>query len=200
MLQFEIDKERVVLKADQLGIKEVADIWKGDKSPNKEKANKLLLYVYYSMDVDSPFNDLPPDQRDETAFRNVYGPQGSLSKKEQEQVQALKDRYEELNDNSSKRLLRTFSDRIDDMRKLLNDTKPEIERIEDDKGKVSYVHNTSIITKMMTELSKIIEQRDDLEDKIIARQAKGKIRGGNKASYLEKSRMKEQKSTLSGGK
>lgn len=199
MLSFIIERDQVIIDPEVFGIAEVKAVWDNDKSFNKDRSNKIFLYVYYMKDVDSPFIDLEDSKRKETVLRNVYGVDGVLpDETEWGLIEELEKVYDLLNETSEKRLLLMYDKEIDRLRRLIEQTEPSIDSSINAQGVTVYTTNTKIITDAMKALSQLTKDKLDLKEELDKKASKGRVRGNKSLSILEKKQQKKQQDILRG--
>lgn len=196
MLKFTIDKNQVVLEPTQLAIPAIKKIWDSDKSTTKKRANQLLLFVYYFYDLDSPFYDLDEREKEQVCLKNSIG--DKITDDESKMLEELISLYKKLNETSEKRFLAIFDKKIDDLRELLSDTKPEIISNENNQGVTIFTTNTKIITDLMKAFTELSENKQKIVDSLEKRSNNSKIRGDKQLSVLEKKQKNKQKAILVG--
>lgn len=127
MLRFTVNGGVVVLDPSVLLIKEFTDIidyCKGDK----DLSNRLLLYVFFCCDLtdNNPLKDIDYRLKEGQAERRAFGERGRVFKaKEKALIDAAIDAYNFLNETSIERSTIALDRKIDEIRTLLEELKPE---------------------------------------------------------------------------
>jgi hypothetical protein len=102
MKVFDLIDNKVIIKPESLLIIPFSEIWKGDKSKHKEKANKDITFIWFFCDFDSPYFNYEENERAILIKEQVL----EDSKYQiTEIVQKGIDRYKELNLSPSMRML-----------------------------------------------------------------------------------------------
>lgn len=156
-LAFNIRKERIVTDPKFFLFKAFTDIWEWDKSENKDKAHKMLRFVYLLCDIteECPLKDVPVSKREAEALFHAYKDKSyKFTKIERELVSAAIDTYIKYNESAEERLLSEFDWKAEELRNKLEETMPEAET-NIINGVTSFVSNSEIITKALKELDSV---------------------------------------------
>jgi hypothetical protein len=133
------------------------DIWEWDKSEDKEKANKMLRFIYLLCDIteECPLKDVPTQKREAEALFHAYKDKDyKFTKKERELVEAGIECYIKYNETAEERLLGEFDNKAEELRAKLEETMPET--VENFKNDVTtFVSNSEIITRALKELDSV---------------------------------------------
>jgi hypothetical protein len=156
-VSFTIRKERVITDEKFFLFKPFVDIWEWDKSEDKEKANKMLRFIYLLCDIteECPLKDVPSQKREAEALFHAYKDKDyKFTKKERELVTAGIECYIKYNETAEERLLSEFDNKAEELRAKLEETMPET--IENFKNDVTtFVSNSEIITRALKELDSV---------------------------------------------
>ena len=161
MINFKFRKERLVTDAVTYIFHEFVDILEWDKTTDKRKANKMLYFVFLLCDLseENPIRDVPYDHKEEEALFRAYGKKThKFTKRELELVHPAVDTYLKYSKAAEERILEVFDDKAEEIRLVLEETKPETVENEKD-GVVAFSTNTGIITKSLKELDYIKKQK-----------------------------------------
>jgi hypothetical protein len=156
-ISFEIKKERIVTDAKFFLFKPFTDIWDWDKSPNKDKAHKMLRFIYLLCDIteECQLKDVAASKRESEALFHAYKDKDyKFTKKERELVEAGVACYIKNNETAEERLLSEFDHKAEELRDKLEETMPET-TTNTNKGVVKFVTNSDIITKALRELDTV---------------------------------------------
>ncbi len=178
-LQFKFEKEKIVLDAKFFMVKEFVDIWKYDRSKNKEKAHKLLYFIFLLCDIgeDNPLSMVEVKKREEEAkFRAFHDKSKKFTKKETSLLEGAIPIYIELNMTIEERLLEVFDIKAEELKVLLENTTPETVENEDN-GVISFVSNSKLITDALNKLSIIRKNRASIVASIRKEALHEKVRG-----------------------
>lgn len=156
-VSFTIRKERVITDEKFFLFKPFVDIWEWDKSEDKEKANKMLRFIYLLCDIteECPLKDVPTQKREAEALFHAYKDKDyKFTKKERELVEAGIECYIKYNETAEERLLGEFDNKAEELRAKLEETMPET--VENFKNDVTtFVSNSEIITRALKELDSV---------------------------------------------
>jgi hypothetical protein len=156
-VSFTIRKERVITDEKFFLFKPFVDIWEWDKSEDKDKANKMLRFIYLLCDIteECPLKDVPTQKREAEALFHAYKDKDyKFTKKERELVEAGIECYIKYNETAEERLLGEFDNKAEELRAKLEETMPET--VENFKNDVTtFVSNSEIITRALKELDSV---------------------------------------------
>lgn len=166
------------------------EIYDEDNSPNKEDATTFFKYIHIrsQLDPQAPFYTADIHEIDQLARKDIYGDMNydfgmnSLINGNDNADEVLK-KYIEAYSSPENRVILSFNKKIDQFKKLIDDTNPEIKH---NAAKNTYTSNVTLLIKLMTEIEEVITARDRLAQ--IAKKedvGKGKVRAGAKPSLLE---------------
>lgn len=187
-LKFEFRKDKIVIDAKMFLFKEFTDIWNGDRSKDKLKANKMLFFIFLLCDLtsDNPLKDVNSNKREREAKFRAFGDSGkTFSDKEHELLQQGVKRYIDLNSSVEEKVLEVFDKKADDIVKILETTKPE-NATNNINGVVTFESNASIISKALSKLTQIRKNRELLVSAIKNEALSEKVRGQLALSPLDK--------------
>lgn len=156
-ISFEIKKERIVTDAKFFLFKEFVDIWNWDKSEQKDKAHRMLRFIFLLCDIteECQLKDVPANKRESEALFHAYKDKNyKFTKKERALVEAGISCYIKYNETAEERLLDEFDHKAEELREKLEDTTPEAVK-NCDKGVTSFVSNSDIITRALKELDTV---------------------------------------------
>ena len=156
-ISFIIRKEKIVTDEKFFLFKPFTDIWEWDKSENKNKAHKLLRFIYLLCDIteECPLKDVPSQKREAEALFYAYGDKNyQFTKKERSLVEAGIACYTKINETAEERLLGEFDNKAEELRAKLEETMPEAVT-NDSNGVISFTSNSEIITRALRELDTV---------------------------------------------
>lgn len=206
MLKFTILSGKVVIDPTLLMVKEFTDILDYAKS-KEDLGNRLLLYIFYCCDLtnQNPMRDVDFRLKEEQAMSRALGPikKTSFTKKEEALISAAMDAYNFFNESALERAGLTYDQKIDEIRSLLEKTKPELhavyetctcnmcqENVVDIIEK--YVSNDKIIASFAKQLNdlaifklKAMETAKKIENT-------GRVRGDKGSSLIERGVFREE--------
>ena len=178
-LTFNIRKERITTDAKFFLFKAFTDIWDWDKSESKDKAHKMLRFVYLLCDIteECPLKDVAISKREAEALFHAYKDKNyKFTKKERELVSAAIDTYIKYNETAEERLLGEFDWKAEELRNKLEDTMPETETNVIN-GVTSFVSNSEIITKALKELDSVKKSKISVISAIKREALSQRVRG-----------------------
>lgn len=188
-MEFDIKNKRIVVDAHTLMIGPLRAIY--EKLP-EEVSIPALTYIYVGSQIhpDAPFFSARQDEVQELAWRNsLYGTTDDVK----ETLEQYRDKftsvfpeYIEAYSTPEVRMLNTFNHQIDELKDLMQKTKPEIVKSTNpNTAVVTFAHNTDAIQKVMVSLGTLMDTKEKIEAKM-RKEAAGRIRAGKKPSRLEK--------------
>lgn len=189
-MTFSREKNRVQVDAYGLMIDEIRAVWEKDRTRIKEKATALISYIHLSAQVDpeAPFFGAKSSEVKELSARNIWRDDIPRNIEQYDDtIVAYRKAYE----TADVRVLKTFSDKIDEIQELIGEQKPKItENYNDKTGAVSFATNMKIITDAMKDINGLIDEKEKLEQRIkkeLANQIS--TLGQKKPSRLERQQM-----------
>ena len=130
MLKFTLLNGKVVLDPTLVMIKEFTDILDyAKKKKDDDLGNRILLYVFYCCDLtdQNPLRDVDYRLKKSQALSRAFlGKQKTFTAKENDLIDAAIDAYNFLNETSLERATLAYDRKIDEIRSLLENVKPEI--------------------------------------------------------------------------
>lgn len=193
MIKFTMKEGRLQMEHTFLMVPEFVDIWEWDKTKDKKKAHKLLFYVYLMCDLNEecPTKDLNLSNKDQQCRFLVFKDKG-YQFKDDELVLVSKaiEAYILLNEIPEERMLRTYDEKMDQLRELLGDTLPVIrENTNENTGMINFTTNVDIINKALKEVSNLVKAKHDLREAVLAGRGAGHVRGKVKLSPRDKRKL-----------
>lgn len=179
LLQFNSEQE-VEIRPELLSIPEFKTIWGRDKTKKKEKARKELTYIYFFADFRSNLVIFDEKQRREEAIRTIFG--GDSDWQPDEKTQAAVDKYRELQETPSMKLLESALRATGKIQDYF-DSIDFKER--DDKGHP--VYKITDVTRSLKEVEDITKSLKKLREQLRQEQEQGdeRVRGGGSKSLFE---------------
>ena len=169
---------KVVIDPEILVLKPFRDLWKRDRTKEKERALLEIAFIYFMVDPRSDYQYLTDEGQRKQAIKEG---EGLPEKWEPEKVVlAAMDFYNSFKPTSAL-LLEDTRYAVDKLRKLLRDI--DLTQT-DDKGKPIYTLNT--ITATIKQVPSLVKDLDDAE-KAIAKESMvaGKMRGQGEKTIME---------------
>lgn len=178
-LTLTIRKERVVTDAKFFLFKPFTDIWNWDKTEDKDKAHKMLRFIYLLCDIteECPLKDVPSQKREPEALFYAYKDKDyKFTKKEHALVNAGIECYIKCNESAEERLLEEFDLKAEELRNKLEETMPEaVENFNN--GVTSFVSNSEIITRALKELDVVKKSKINVISAIKREALSQRVRG-----------------------
>jgi hypothetical protein len=188
-MTFDIKNKRVIVDVHTLMIGQLRSIY---EKLEEDVAIRALTYIYVGSQIhsDAPFFSARRDEVQELAWNNsLYGaPQDvkNLLTRHKDKFTDVIEPYKKAYSTPEVRMLNTFNHQIDELKDLMDKTKPEIAKsTHPTSGVVSFAHNTDAINKVMISLGSLMDTKDKIEAKM-RKEAAGRVRAGKKPSRLEK--------------
>jgi len=190
MLNFNLQNGKVVLDAYTMMIAEIRQIVE-DFKDNPDEGIRVLTYIHIAsrLDPKAPFFGAKEEEVKELASRNTWRENIPENLSDYDDViTAYKKAYE----GAESRVSIIFTDKIDQISKMIKDTIPEIVAYTTSSGSKGFATNTAIITKAMSDLDNLLDAKEKLQARMQKQVLKeGKIMGKKTPSRLEKRMMKE---------
>lgn len=157
MKLLDIQKNKVVISAEALTIKEFKDIWDSDTSKDKVSATEDLSYVVFMTDRKSPYINYTPDLKESKVISDVIKRKNWKSSPE---VKAACKKYKELHTTASSGLLEDAENGLYKFREYLRNTADQIP--DDEEGKIAtrYLDNIEKIDKLLKTIDSLRERVD----------------------------------------
>ena len=169
---------KVVIDPEILVLKPFRDLWKRDKTKDKEKALLEIAFIYFMLDPRSDYQYITDEEQRKQAIKEG---EGLPAKWEPDKV--LLDAMEFYNSfkSTSALLLEDTRYAVDKLRKLLREV--DLSKT-DDKGKPVYTLNT--ITATIKQVPSLVKDLDDAE-RAISKESivTGKMRGQGEKTIME---------------
>lgn len=174
MLKFDIKQGKLIVRAQDLTVPILKEIYERDTTKLKTRALQDLLYIYHMADTDSPYADMDETVKEAHVRRAIFGTDKKI--RIDTKITDAIEEYMECNINTIDRVLFDFNKKIDDLRQQITDAK-----ISDS--------NIDKVIERMQKFDKLLEAKEKIE---IRQQKKAVItvRGQMKTSYQEKKGMK----------
>jgi len=191
-LKFTFEKERIVLDTKFYMVPEFVAIWTHDKSRKKDKAHKLLFFIFLLCDatIDNPLMRIPPAEREtEAKFKAFHNKSKEFTDEELALVLPAVDMYVELNRSIEERVLDAFDRKAAELSQVLEHALPEAVENEED-GVVTFATNTKLIAAALTKLAAIRKHRSSILSLLRNEAMTERIRGQLTLSPLVKGQIK----------
>jgi hypothetical protein len=163
MKVFDIKDNNVFITPETLSIEVFKNIYKEDKSKNKDYATDVITFIYHTCDSNSPYADIPLKEKDAKVVEEVL-----LDKKFKvtKQVEDARGIYKSLCVSPLERLLESTKSSIQDISDYLNESTNDPKELESK-------------LKMMSTFSKFINEYQGLEKTVKKEKeaSKGRVRG-----------------------
>lgn len=187
MLKFNIKEGKVFVDALHLGLKTFERL---EKRYEGDMLVKIYTYIHLvsQIDKDAPYFSAAYEEVEGLAKLQLFNTEEWLTIEKRGLNGAVKE-YKNMYGTPEIRIVGIFNAKIDQIRQLIENTKPQITQYESNSGVVGHASNLPIITKTMTDLDGLLVAKDKLEAKIRKESTIGKMRAGKKPSMLEETMM-----------
>ena len=192
MLRFTISDGRVLVDPTLAMIKEFTDILDyAAKKGDDKLGNRMLLYVFYCCDLtdNNPMRDVDYRMKEEQAFSRAFAG-GILTKFTKDQralIDAAMDAYNFFNETAIERATLAYDQKIDEIRTLLEDTRPEIHPVMDENGGITnYVSNNKILADFSKQLNDMATYKLKAMETAKKIENTGRVRGDKGSSLIER--------------
>jgi len=184
MLKFDVEHGKVFIDGIHSSLKLFSEL---KKKFSEETFIKLCTYIHLASQVEAgaPFATAAYNEVSGLVKIQVFGkdyPKGVVKKDLDKWVKEYKNAYE----TPEIRIVNIFNRKVDQIRELIDNTKPSIKAFTTNSGSAGYSSNLGILTKAMTELDGLLTVKDKLEAKIRKQETAGSTRAGKVPSLLEK--------------
>jgi hypothetical protein len=191
-LKLDIINDKVVITPS---LKVIPEIDKIIMLPSKKKVNQYLMYIYLSCSLDekNPYRDLPADAKEKEALYRAFNDfkKVSLTPEEEKIILPAKEAFIKYTETADERIVFSYNQKLDELKTLLDDNKPVIERFENaSSGEIKFSTNSDIITKIMGNIDILIEKREKIKASLLNQSASGRVKGGYASSLIEKGNFK----------
>lgn len=186
MISFTIVKDKIVLDPNIVLFKELSALYK-----HKPRGEKLLRVIYYlhSRDKENPFRDLDQSIVLENVLQVVFNvgswDELKLTETEKKLYRDAENIFIQYNLTAEARLEKAIDKKMDEITKMLNETKPAIEESVTKSGEVKFTTNLNIILNLFTKIETIMKSKNVLRNAILKQEGEGKVRGGGTTSFRE---------------
>ena len=194
MIRFTMKDGRLQMTEVFLMVPEFVTIWESDKTKDKKKAHRMLFYVYLMCDLtdECPTKDLGQATKDgQCRFMAFQSKNYVIEGKELEMIHEAMEAYVLLNEIPEERMLRTYDDKIDQIRIILDETEPQIETGINNSGVTVFTTNIDIINKALKEIANLVKAKHDLKQAVLAGQSSGHVRGKLHLSPRDKKKLRK---------
>lgn len=192
MLKFTLVKGKIVLDPNIVLFKELHDIYKS------KDGNKYLQVIYYlhSREPDNPFRDIDKRMIEENVLRAVFNVSDwkelNMSPKQNKMYENASAIFQKYNTTPESRLESTIDFKLDEITKLIRDTKPVIEQNEVASGETKFNTNLTIILNMFSKVESIMKSKNILQTAIRKQEGATRVRGGGTTSFREMGVLKKK--------
>lgn len=172
---FILDGKEITIEPRMLNVPEFKRIWKRDKDPKKEKANKEFAYIYFMADYVSEYNAFGLDKEvmicREVMNNEEYRPDDSV-------IDAIQ-KYEKLQDSYSMRYLKSVRKTVDTLIVYYDNLRDDL--ADPDKP----LKDPKKVLDAMKGVEDILVKVEKWEKKVSGEDEDMTIRGGGKAGLFE---------------
>lgn len=184
--QAQIDAQHLLL---------IPELRKLHRKFSKDVWERVITYIHVCsrLDPKAPFFTADENEIRELARRNYFTGEVPYPDAFTDLVDEGLAAYVKAYEIPEVRMVRIFNDKIDQIRKLVKDTDPEIVKTTNPTtGAVSFSSNVDILTKSMEKIDSLMATKERLEAKIRREsEGRGTARGGKKPSRLERKQMQK---------
>ena len=161
------------------------DLYKSDRSANKNSSSKLLWTIALIWDRDSKYYNLPEfgeDSKIDLLFEDVYGDK-NYYKKNKAKIDKLRRFYLKLQETTARRSLREIEEKLEQRSEFLRDTDYDI-GVANERGQ--WIGNTaSMLDKMLADTKKIYDLYEQARKLVSDEIEKGQAMGGGQESLSD---------------
>lgn len=192
-LKLDIINDKVVITPS---MKVIPELDKIISLSNKKKVHQYLMYIYFSssLEEENPYRDLEAGAREKESMYRAFGDtkKTSFTEEEERLILPAKAAFIKHTETADERIVFSYNVKLDELKILLDETKPVIERTENEStGAVSFVTNSAILTKIMSDVDVLIEKREKIKASLLNQSTSGRVKGGYASSLIEKGNFKD---------
>ena len=187
-IRFKFRKEKIITDEVFFMFKPFRDLWEWDKSPDKEKANPMFYFIFLLCDLteENQLRDTPASKKEEEAKFYAFGKKDKIfTKTELKVLTPALECFVKYNTIPEERILEAFDSKADELRVILENTKPETEE-NNSNGVITFVSNSSIITKGLKKLDAVKKSKINVISAIRRDAMTQRVRGGTMLSPLSR--------------
>jgi hypothetical protein len=115
---FDLVDNKVTFDTAILLVPEFKTLWDKDKTKNKDLAFKQFLYIYFIMDSASPYSNFPEEKKKVAVAQDLL--KGEVT--DTPELKVAMDKYRELSETPTQRLLNSVKYKIDEIAQYLQNT------------------------------------------------------------------------------
>ena len=195
MLHFDMQNQIAVVDATNVIL--IPELGRLYTKLNLALRDKVFTYIHVVAQIDTkaPFFSADPEEIRDLALRNYFNEEVPFPDRYANPIENALTAYIKAYETPEVRMVKIFNEKIDQLRKLIKDTTPEIVKVTNpNTGVVSFSSNVDILTKTMEKIDSLMATKERLEAKIRREsEGKGSFRGNKKPSRLEREAMKDKK-------
>lgn len=156
---FDLVDNKVKFDTSLLLIPEFKTLWSKDKSKDKDLAFRQFAYIYFIVDSSSPYSNFPLQKRKEYVKRDLFKDQ----LEETPELQAAMDKYSELSETPTQRLLNSVKYKIDEIAAYLKST-PYTD--DNAAAQLKSIESTSKLTAQLAILQEAVNKEKSSNEKV----------------------------------
>ena len=192
-LRLNIVNDKVIITPS---MKVIPDLDKVITMSNKNKSNQYLMYIYFSasLEEDNPYRDLEESVRQRESLYRAFGTtkKTELTEEEAKLIVPAREAFIKHTETADERIVFSYNKKLDELKILLDENVPIIERWENaSTGQITFVTNSDILTKIMTGIDTIIEKREKIKASLLHQYTLGRVKGNYQSSLIEKGNFKD---------
>jgi len=187
-IRFKFRKERIITDEIFFMFKPFRDLWNWDTAEDKEKAHKLFYFIFLLCDLteENQLRDVPSAKKEEEAKFHAFGNKSRVfTKAELKVLEPAIACFIKYNTIPEERILEAFDIKADELRNVLEETKPEtVENFKN--GVTTFVSNSAIITKGLKKLDAVKKSKINVIAAVRREAMTQRVRGGTTLSPLSR--------------
>lgn len=187
-IRFKFRKEKIITDEIFFLFKPFRDLWEWDKTPDKDKANPMFYFIFLLCDLteENQLRDVPSAKREEEAKFYAFGDKNKVfTKSELKVLQPALECFVKYNTIPEERILEAFDIKADELRNVLEDTKPETVE-NSNNGVITFTSNSAIITKGLKKLDAVKKSKINVISAVRRDAMTQRVRGGTMLSPLSR--------------
>lgn len=158
---FEVINGKLEIGSNALLVPQIRDIWERDKSVNKDVAEKELSYIFLLYSLRSSYMNYPESIREEKVIKDVFG---KTKWKPDAVVKKAADKFVELHDTHSARLLRGALKASDEISSYLNEVERSTMKFIDAKNVIEMLGKIGGVVSNLRKLKEEVDKESFVSD------------------------------------
>lgn len=187
-MEWDIANGKIRVNPQTLMLAKFREFYDADESLNKEESTDVFMYIYLCSQTDdkAPFFTARLDEVGQLARNQVWYHRECPF--DLDLFTPLIEEYKESKSTPDHRILKIYNHKIDQLQVTINGITPTVQEVKDSRGNFrGYATNMGMLTTVMKELNKLLDERDKLKNRISKVSAdSAAFRAGKSENLLER--------------